>query len=144
MIDAVDYAFRINGTVAAGMTMVQMRNLGQEDHQTQFLRLNDGVTLPQVQAAFRTDPATVVRLATLVGGPGTVPAGGVSASMIDLHAGQYVLACFIPGRDGVAHAAKGMVLPLQVAPQTGAAVPAPAAGGTAVVNYPRLKPGACP
>lgn len=134
MIDAVDYAFRTNGSVAAGMTMVQMRNLGQEDHQTQFLRLNDGVTLPQVQVAFQTDPTTVTRLATLVGGPGTAPAGAVSAAMMDLQAGQYVLACFIPGRDHIAHAAKGMVLPLQVAPRAGAETPAPATHGTAVMK----------
>jgi uncharacterized cupredoxin-like copper-binding protein len=134
VIDAVDYAFRTNGSAAAGMTMVRMRNLGQEDHQTQFMRLEGGVTLAQVQAAFQTDPNAVTRLAMLVGGPGTAPAGGTSAALMDLHAGQYLLACFIPGRDGVAHAAKGMVLPLQVMARTGPAAPAPATDGRVVMR----------
>ncbi len=133
-IDAVDYAFRTNGSASAGMTMVQMRNLGEEDHQAQFLRLNDGVMFPQVQAAFRSDPGTITQLGALVGGPGTVAAGGTSAAMMDLQAGQYVLVCFVPGADHVPHAAKGMVLPLTVGPQTGAAVPAPATQGTVAMK----------
>jgi hypothetical protein len=134
MIEAVEYGFRTNGSVPAGMTMVQMKNLGQEDHQTQFLRLNDGVTLPQVQAAFQTDQSAVNRLTTLVGGPGTAASGGASAAMMNLLEGQYMLACFIPGRDGIPHAAKGMVLPLTVTAATAPAMPAPATQGTVVMK----------
>lgn len=133
-IEAVEYGFRTNGSVPAGMTMVQMKNLGQEDHQAQFLRLNDGVTLPQVQAALRTDQQTVTTLTTLVGGPGTVAGGGTSAAMMDLREGQYLLVCFIPGADHIPHAAKGMVLPLQVTAQSGAAVPAPATQGMIIMK----------
>lgn len=134
VIEAVEYGFRTNGSIPAGMTMVQMKNLGQEDHQTQFLRLNDGVTLPQLQATFQKDQHEGEKLATLVGGPGTAAAGGMSTAMLDLQAGQYLLACFIPGRDGISHAAKGMVLPLQVTAQTGAAAPAPATQGTVAMK----------
>ena len=131
-IDAVEYGFCTNnGSVPAGMTMVRMRNLGQEDHQAQFLRLNDGVTLAQVQATFGADQLAVT---TLVGGPGTIGGGGTSAAMLDLRPGQYLLVCFIPSRDGVTHAAKGMVLPLTVTAQTGAASPAPATQGTVVMK----------
>ncbi len=133
-IDAVEYGFRTNGSTPAGMTMVQMRNLGQEDHQTQFLRLNDGVTLAQVQAAFQTDQRAVTQLTTLVGGPGTVAAGGTSAAMMDLAEGQYLLACLVPSRDGIAHAAKGMVLPLRVTPPTGTATSAPATQGSVTMK----------
>ncbi len=137
MIEAVEYGFRMNGSVAAGMTMVQMKNLGQEDHQTQFMRLNDGVTLAQVQAAFQTgEHATeaLTTLTTLVGGPGTASAGGTSAAMLNLSEGQYLLACFIPGRDGIPHVAKGMVLPLTVTPATAPVAPAPATQGTVVMK----------
>lgn len=135
-IEAVEYGFRTSGSIPAGMTMVQMKNLGQEDHQVQFLRLNDGVTLPQVQAAFQLGEratATLTTLTTLVGGPGTA-AGDTSAAMMDLKAGQYLLACFIPGRDGIPHAAKGMVLPLQVTAATAPALPAPTTQGMVVMK----------
>jgi hypothetical protein len=134
MIVAVEYGFRTNGSVPAGMTMVQMTNLGQEDHQTQFLRLNDGVTLPQLQAALQKDQREIEQLTTLVGGPGTVAAGGTSAAMLNLAEGQYLLACFIPGRDGIPHAAKGMVLPLTVTAATAPAIPAPATQGTVTMK----------
>lgn len=137
MIEAVEYGFHTNGSVAAGMTMVHMKNLGQEDHQTQFLRLNDGVTLPQVQAAFQTGEratATLTTLTTLVGGPGTASAGGTSAAMMNLAEGQYLLACFIPGRDGIPHAAKGMILPLTVTAATAPAALAPVTQGMVVMK----------
>jgi hypothetical protein len=137
VIEAVEYGFRTNGSVPAGMTMVQMKNLGQEDHQTQFMRLNDGVTLAQVQAAFQTGEraaATLATLTTFVGGPGTVAAGGTSAAMMNLAEGQYLLACFIPGRDDIPHTAKGMVLPLTVTPATASATSAPATQGMVVMK----------
>ncbi len=137
MIEAVEYGFHTNGSTPAGMTMVQMKNLGQEDHQTQFLRLDDGVTLPQVQAAFQTGERateTLIRLTTLVGGPGTASAGGTSAAMMNLAEGQYLLACFIPGRDGIPHAAKGMILPLVVTAASASAASAPATQGMVVMK----------
>ncbi|MGI8688462.1 MAG: hypothetical protein ACR2M3_07765 [Thermomicrobiales bacterium] len=137
MIEAVEYGFHTNGSVPAGMTMAQMKNLGQEDHQTQFMRLNDGVTLAQVQAAFQMGEratATLATLTTLVGGPGTASAGGTSTAMMNLSEGQYLLACFIPGRDGIPHAAKGMVLPLTVTPATAPAAPAPTTQGTVMMR----------
>jgi uncharacterized cupredoxin-like copper-binding protein len=133
-IEAVEYGFRTNGSIGAGMTMATMKNLGQEDHQAQFLRLNDGVTLAQVQAAFQTDQRAVEQLTTLVGGPGTAAAGNTSAALMELQAGQYLIACFIPARDGVAHAAKGMVLPLTVTPATVTAPPLPATQGSVVLK----------
>lgn len=132
-IEAVEYGFRTNGSVAAGTTMVQMKNLGQEDHQAQFLRLNDGVTPAQVQDALK-DPRTLGRLTTLVGGPGTIGARGMSAAMMDLKEGRYLLACFVPDRDEVSHAAKGMVLPLMVTAATGAGMPMPATQGTVTMK----------
>lgn len=134
VIEAVEYGFRTNGSIPAGMTMVQMKNLGQEDHQAQFLRLNDGVTLPQLQTLLQTDQSGVEKLATLVGGPGTVAAGSASAAMMNLIAGQYLLVCFIPSRDGIPHVAKGMALPLQVTTQSGATAPAPATQGMVVMK----------
>lgn len=137
MIEAVEYGFHTNGSAPAGMTMVQMKNRGQEDHQTQFMRLNNGVTFAQVQAAFQMGERateTLTTLTTLVGGPGTASSGGTSAAMMNLSEGQYLLACFIPGRDGIPHAAKGMVLPLMVTPATVPAAPAPATQSTVVMK----------
>jgi len=82
----------------------------------------------------QTDQSGIEKLTTLVGGPGTVGSGGTSAAMLNLAEGQYLLACFIPGRDGIAHAAKGMVLPLQITAPTGTAMPAPATRGTVTMK----------
>lgn len=53
VIEASEYAFKTLGSIPAGVTTVQMKNLGKEDHEAQFVRLNDGITPEQFIAAIR-------------------------------------------------------------------------------------------
>src|SRR5947209_1153789 len=52
-IDASEYAFKTLGSVPGGVTTVQLRNIGKEPHEAQFIKLNPGVTLDQVIAALQ-------------------------------------------------------------------------------------------
>lgn len=106
-------------TVPAGPVEVVLNNAGTEEHQASIIRLNDGVTPQQFAAAGATDPTGVAafNLFTAYGGPNATPAGALNGSTQVLsQPGNYLFVCFIPGPDGVPHAAKGMVLPFTVTP----------------------------
>jgi len=106
-------------TVPAGPVNVVLNNAGTEEHQATIVRLNDGVDPQQLQAAGASDPtgAAAFALFTAYGGPNATPAGALNGSTQVLDKpGNYLFICFIPGSDGVPHAAKGMVLPFTVTP----------------------------
>ena len=106
-------------TVPAGPVEVVLNNAGTEEHQATIVRLNDGVSLQQFAAAGASDPtgAAAFKLLTAFGGPNATPAGALNGStQVLTQPGNYLFACFIPGPDGVPHAAKGMILPFTVTP----------------------------
>jgi hypothetical protein len=111
-LNAVDFAFEGPSEAPAGLITVTMTNNGAESHHAQLVKLNDGVTLDQFQAALQSgDEAAMFPLVTFVGGPGAIGPGGVSQVVLRLGAGTYVALCFISGEDGIPHLAKGMVFP---------------------------------
>lgn len=113
-IKAAEYSFDAPEQIEAGLVKVNLVNDGQEPHHAQLVRLNDGVTLEQFQAALQEGEAAVFPLIAFVGGPGLVDPGLQSQVMLELTPGQYVLLCFVPGHDGIPHLAKGMVRPIEV------------------------------
>lgn len=113
-IKAADYSFDAPDQIEAGLVKVNLVNDGQEPHHAQMVRLNDGVTLEQFQAALQEGEAAAFPLIAFVGGPGLVDPGLQSQVTLDLTPGQYVLLCFVPSHDGVPHLAKGMVRPIEV------------------------------
>lgn len=113
-INAADFSFEAADQIEAGLARINLVNNGQEPHHAQIVRLNEGVTLEQFQAALQEGEAAAFPLITFVGGPGLVDPGLQSQVTLDLSPGQYVLLCFIPSHDGVPHLAKGMVRPLEV------------------------------
>lgn len=117
-IKANDYSFDAPDQIEAGLIKVNLVNNGQEPHHAQLVRLNEGVTLDQFQAALHKGEAAVFPLIALVGGPGLVDPGLASHVTLDLMPGQYVLLCFVPSHDGMPHLAKGMVRPIVVVPAT--------------------------
>jgi hypothetical protein len=52
-IKAADYAFDAPAQIEAGLVTITLVNDGREPHHAQIIRLNDGVTLEQLQTAFR-------------------------------------------------------------------------------------------
>ena len=132
-IKAADFTFDAPDQIEAGLVKVNLVNDGQEPHHAQIVRLNDGVTPEQFQAALQEGEAAAFPLIAFVGGPGLIDPGLSTQVTVDLIPGQYMLLCFIPSHDGVPHLAKGMVRPLEVVAATDQAAvsrPQPQADGT--------------
>jgi hypothetical protein len=114
-VTARDFAFDMPATAPAGITTISLKNSGQEDHQAQIARLNDGVTPDQLtQAMQNPDPSGMFRLITFAGGPTGAAPGATVNTTSNLAPGSYVFLCFVESADGLPHIAKGMVAPLQV------------------------------
>jgi hypothetical protein len=96
-----------------------MRNHCQEPHHGQLLRLNDAVSLDEFTAALQRGEEDAQALVSIEGGPGLTDPHATAEVTLDLKPGTYVLACFVPGPDGVPHLAKGMLEQLQVVPGPG-------------------------
>ena len=114
VIKASDYTYEYPAEIQAGPTYIKMENIGEELHHVQLLRLNDGVTLEQFQAALQQGEDAALPLVTLHGGVGVLANGSSGRVLMDLPEGQYLLACFIPSPDGIPHLAKGMLTPMKV------------------------------
>lgn len=113
-IKARDYSFEAPAQIEAGLVSIRMENEGQEPHHVQLVRLNDGVTMEQFQAAIQQGPEAALPLVTLAGGPGVVPGGKSQQVTVELDPGHYILLCLVPGTDGIPHLAKGMMAALEV------------------------------
>jgi hypothetical protein len=118
-VTASDYKFDAPDQIPAGLVTVQLVNRGPSPHHVQLLRLGEGKTVADFQAALQKGgmPPWV----TPAGGPNPPEIGGTSEVRMPLEAGEYVMVCFIPDTAGVPHMAHGMVRPLQVTPATAAA-----------------------
>jgi hypothetical protein len=113
-IRANDDSYTSPDQISAGRVWVSLHNAGHQQRNAQFFRVDDGVTLAQVAAAFQTDPRSVVELMTFAGGPGTVPPGGTQQVVQDLAEGQYVMATLLLGEDGQQYVPRGMFKPFRV------------------------------
>ena len=128
-IVATDHHYEMPSQIKAGYVNMVMENAGKEPHHAQFLRLNDGVTMEQFQAALQEGIGAVMTVASLTGGPSVIDPGMSQSVTLNLTPGQYMLLCVIAGADGVPHLAKGMVAPLTVVPAENDAAAAPEADG---------------
>lgn len=124
-VGAADYSFTAPDSISGGLTRLRLSNSGAESHHAQLARLNDGVTMQQLQGALQQSPEAALALVELAGGPSGIYPGGQSEAIVDLQPGQYVMVCFISSPDGTPHIAKGMLKPLTVtaAPATRPAPP---------------------
>lgn len=111
IVVAKDFSFDMPATIPSGFTAVTMENQGTVDHLAIFIKLNQGVTLDDAQAA--ETPLDLSKLGDSFGGPIVAP-GGRQTTVIDLEDGSYVVACVVTVPDGIAHYHKGMIAPLEV------------------------------
>ncbi|HKU61667.1 MAG TPA: hypothetical protein VJQ44_10655 [Gemmatimonadales bacterium] len=123
-VTASDYKFDAPDQIPAGMVTVQLVNRGPSPHHVQLLRLTEGKTAADFQAAVQK--GSVPAWALPAGGPNPPARGGISEVRMPLEAGEYVMVCFIPDTAGVPHLAHGMLRPLRVTPATSAAASTPA------------------
>lgn len=132
--DAKTYAFSAPEGLTAGSARFNLDNNGDEPHHVQVVRLNDGSTMEDVQAALQSEnpEAALFQVVTPVGGTGVVDPGGESNvdAIIDLTEGEHLLLCFIAGTNGVPHLAQGMLQPFTVGAAEGEATEPPAADAT--------------
>jgi hypothetical protein len=127
-VTATDFKLDLPATIPAGLVTLRLVNNGQEVHQAQLIRLDDGKTVADFEAAMKLagPPPSWMKSA---GGPTAAAPGQEASATQVLTPGQYVATCHIPSPDGVLHSMKGMVQPFEVT--AGAAAAAlPVAGDT--------------
>lgn len=122
-IQASEFAFTAPSTLPAGPTTFRLVNKGQQVHHLAIMRLEQGKTLADVEAAMK-QPGPPPAWAVMVGGPNAASPGASVEDVVDLKPGSYLLACFVPGPDGVPHVMKGMVQELKVTEAEAKAAPA--------------------
>ena len=124
-ITARDFAFTMPDTIQSGMTRIVLVNEGPTIHHAQLIRLEDGKTLADLEAALKAGgppPAWAVDM----GGPNPPPTGGSTSTIQQLEPGNYVVLCFVDLPDRVPHFTKGMAKGFVVTPATSsAAAPTP-------------------
>ena len=115
-ITAKEYLFDAPNSVQAGYVKINLTAAGKEDHQAQFLRLQDGKSLQDFVGAAQSDPSGLSALALTDGGAGlnVIKAGTSATGVSKLRAGNWVMVCFVPAPDGIPHIAKGMLRPFTV------------------------------
>jgi len=115
-VTASDYKFDAPDQIPAGLVTVQLVNRGPSPHHVQLLRLTQGKTPADFQAALQK--GALPTWALPAGGPNPPEVGGTSEVRLPLEAGEYMMVCFIPDTAGVPHMAHGMVRSLRVTPAT--------------------------
>ena len=105
---ANDYKFDAPAEIPAGLTKFVLKGAGQQIHHATIARLDDGKTVADLQAAFKT-PGPPPSWVTFVGGPNVPDPGEEANATVDLTPGNYALICFVDTPDKVPHFAKGMV-----------------------------------
>lgn len=131
-IIASEFAFEAPETMPAGAVTVRMENQGEVSHHAQLIRLDEGKTLEDLQAA--AADGTTPEGVTMVGGPGLAAPGMTSQATVDLRPGTYYWLCFVgEGTDPPApHIEKGMVKKVVVEP--GPREPLPTPDNTMLLN----------
>lgn len=109
-VEPLSYTVDTHGSLAAGVVHVRFVNQGTDLHQAQLFRLNDGVTFAQWQADLHgPNPNTALFVDAAPTGGATVVQPGKHQDVWDvLQGGTYVVACFVPGPNGVPHVFLGM------------------------------------
>lgn len=111
--NAKEFAFEGPDSVPAGLTAIKINDVGQELHHVSLIKLEQGKTFADLQAAFKAGgppPAWAVAY----GGVNPPPPGGTATAMQVLDPGNYAVVCFVESADHVPHMAKGMMKPLTV------------------------------
>ena len=130
---ATEFAFQGPDTIPAGLTMFHLNAAGQELHHLQLIKLEEGKTYADFEAAMKVKgppPSWVVQY----GGVNPPVPGGMAIATQTMEPGNYAVVCFVEGADRVAHLNKGMMRPLVVKETPGANMTEPTADVTLTLN----------
>lgn len=110
-----DFAFEMPAEIAGGLTRFTLINKGEFTHHVNFLRLHEGVTQAEIDAAAQEpDYLPLLALGEPLGGPNAAPVGGSSTAIVDLPEGAYQVFCVIGDDQEIPHYRHGMIAPLTV------------------------------
>lgn len=112
-VTATDFKLDAPASFPAGAVTIRLVNSGKEFHQAQIVRLDQGKTVADLQAAMKHEGPLPAWL-HFVGGPNGIGPAQEATSTASLAPGSYALVCFIPSPDGVSHFMKGMIQPFEV------------------------------
>jgi hypothetical protein len=112
-VTTTDFSFQAPDTVPAGLVEFRLVNRGPDLHHLWLVRLDPGRRAVDVLKEFQEGRPTP-SWAHDLGGPNVPPPGQPGVVTVRLTPGHYGLLCLIPGRDGVRHLMKGMVIDLTV------------------------------
>lgn len=127
--NARDFAFDGPDSIPAGLTMFHLSASGNDLHHMQLLKLEQGKTYADFEAALKAGgppPAWAVPY----GGVNPPEPGGMTMATQTMEPGNYAVVCFVDGADRVPHIAKGMMKPLTVTPVANANMTEPTADVT--------------
>ena len=130
---AKEFAFEGPDSIPAGLTAIQINDAGQELHHVSLMKLEQGKTFADLQAAFKAGgpPPT---WAVAYGGVNPPAPGGSATAMEVLEPGNYAVVCFVESADHVPHMAKGMMKPLTVTANPNANTTEPASDVTLTLS----------
>jgi hypothetical protein len=132
-------SFTVTGRPHAGLVAMRFVNRGHVAHEVDLAQMKKGVHLSDVRAALHSPKGEAAAAKLLVHpersitGPDLLSAGKAETVYAPLHAGRYIVVCFLPGPDGMPHALMGMISAMHVLPASGR-VTAPHTAGTVRIN----------
>ena len=109
IVDLDDFAFIHDQPYVAGQHTVEVTNQGTEEHEMVLIKLDEGKTAADFEAAFAPGAPLGPPPGMPVGGIGPMAPGQVAYFYSDLEPGNYAALCFVTDPDtGLAHFALGM------------------------------------
>lgn len=112
---AVEYEFEISGSFEPGPAEITLENEGEEQHELALSLLDEGRTIQDVEDVIAEGvPDEPPPWITTVDGTFAEPGQASEPLEVTLEPGTYLLACFVTNRDGVPHAALGMLSTIEV------------------------------
>jgi hypothetical protein len=130
---AKEYAFEGPDTIPAGLTMFHLMDAGKEMHHLQVIKLDQGKTFADLQAALKAGGPPPEWMVPYGGVNPPAPGASTSAMQV-MEPGNYAVVCFVEGADHVPHMAKGMMKPLTVTASPNANMAEPAADVTLTLS----------
>ena len=130
---AKEYSFDGPDSIPAGLTMFHLKDAGQEMHHLAIIKIDQGKTFADVQAALKTGgppPAWMVDY----GGVNPPAPGGMTTAMEVMEPGNYAVVCFVESPDHRPHFSKGMTKSLTVTPSPNANMTEPTADVTLTLS----------
>ena len=130
---AKEFSFEGPDSIPAGLTMFHLTDAGEQLHHLQLIKLEQGKTFADYQAASKVAGPPPEWAVPYGGVNPPVPGGTTIASQV-MEPGNYAVVCFVEGPDHVPHIAKGMAKPLKVTESANANTTEPTADVTLTLS----------